>query len=261
MLGDAGTTPTTVVAAQAVDDRDASQLAVNAYGEAQPAAAIGEGGPHEAYAEPQPAAAIDGGTPHEEAIQHKQNDSDASQLAVHAYGEPRATAAIDAGTPHEDAIQHDGAMVLVDVLPLKWNGVLGIPRVRLLLKLWWCKGNLNMSKSVLANFEEPFTECGRVFFLGSTAQLLFDCRDSECRVYWLIKHLQELHREQKIVPVLMDRMYEIAFQASILELSAKIKVDGSKCDFIQVNIYDTSIQDENDFVQVVDCLKCVRVYC
>ena len=99
------------------------------------------------------------------------------------------------------------------------------------------------------------------FFRGSTAQLLIDCRDSECRVYWLIKHLQELHRLQKIVPVLMDRMYEIAFQASILELSAKIKVDSSKCDFIQVNIYDTSIQDENDFVQVADCLKCVRVYC
>ena len=33
-----------VVAAQVFDDRDASQLAVNAYGEAQPAAAIGEGG-------------------------------------------------------------------------------------------------------------------------------------------------------------------------------------------------------------------------
>ena len=90
-------------------NRDASQLAVNAHGEAQPAAALGDGGPREADEEPQPGAAIDEVTPHEEPIQHKQNDSDASQLAVHAYGEPRATAAMDAGTPHEDAIQHDGA--------------------------------------------------------------------------------------------------------------------------------------------------------
>ena len=37
-------------------------------------------------------------------VQHQQNDSDASQLAVNAYGEPQPTAAIDEGTPHEDAI-------------------------------------------------------------------------------------------------------------------------------------------------------------
>ena len=62
-------------------NRDASQLAANAHGEAQPAAAIGDGGPHEADAEPQPAAAIHEETPREEPIQHEQNDSDASQLA------------------------------------------------------------------------------------------------------------------------------------------------------------------------------------
>ena len=68
-------------AAQVFDDRDASQLAANAHGEAQPAAAIGDEGPHEADAQPQPAAAIDEETPCEEPIQHEQNDSDASQLA------------------------------------------------------------------------------------------------------------------------------------------------------------------------------------
>ena len=71
------------VAAQVFDDSDASQLAVNAHGEPQSAAAIGERAPHEAYAAP-PARlpAIDEGIPHEEAIQHQQNDSDASQLAM-----------------------------------------------------------------------------------------------------------------------------------------------------------------------------------
>ena len=56
-------------------------------------------------AEPQPTAAIDEGIPHEDAIQHQQNDSDASQLALNAYGEPQPPAVIDEGTPHEDAIQ------------------------------------------------------------------------------------------------------------------------------------------------------------
>ena len=52
---------------------DASQLAVNAYGEAQPAAAICEGCQHEAYAEPLPVAAVDEGTPHEEAREPMSN--------------------------------------------------------------------------------------------------------------------------------------------------------------------------------------------
>ena len=69
------------VATEVFGDSDASQLAVNAHGEAQPAAAIGDGGPREADAEPRPAAAIDEETPHEEPIQHEQNDSDASQFA------------------------------------------------------------------------------------------------------------------------------------------------------------------------------------
>jgi hypothetical protein len=101
-------------AAEVFDDSNASQLAVNAYAEPQPTAAIDEGAPHEAYAEPQRTAAIDEETPHEEAIQHKQNDSDASQLAVNANGEPQPNAAIDEGTPHEDAIQHDGAAASVN---------------------------------------------------------------------------------------------------------------------------------------------------
>ena len=110
-----------VVAAQVFDHRDASQLAVNAHGEAQPAAAISVGGPHDADAEPQPAAAINEETPRE----HDAYNRDASQLAVNAHGEaqpaaaigdggpreadaePRPAAAIDEETPHEEPIQHE----------------------------------------------------------------------------------------------------------------------------------------------------------
>ena len=101
--------------------RDASQLAVNAHGEAQPAAAIGDGGPRDADAEPQPAAAINEETSRE----HDAYNRDASQLAVNAHGEaqpaaaigdggpreadaePRSAAAIDEETPHEEPIQHE----------------------------------------------------------------------------------------------------------------------------------------------------------
>ena len=40
-----------------------------------------------AHGEPQPTTAIDEENPNEDAIQHQQNDSDASQLAVYAYEE------------------------------------------------------------------------------------------------------------------------------------------------------------------------------
>ena len=55
----------------------AAQLAVNAYGDTQPTAAIDEG------------------TQQEYAIQHHQNDSDAAQLAVNAASDPQHTDAID----------------------------------------------------------------------------------------------------------------------------------------------------------------------
>ena len=71
-------------------------------------------------------------------------------------------------------------MVLVDVVPSNWNDALGAPNVRYQLKLWWCKGSLNMLKSAVDDFNEPFSA---VAF----------SRETDYGVSWLIKHLQEVH--------------------------------------------------------------------
>ena len=112
-----------------------------------------------------------------------------------------------------------------------------------------------MLKSALADFNDTFSECSRALCLGSTAQMLFHSRDIDYGVSWLIKHLQEVRKQQNVVPVLVDNICGTAFQNRILRMSAKLHVVGPKFDFVMVNVYDIYAHDENETVQVVDCLK------